>query len=274
MRAEIPYSQLVPTEKQARQVYVHLDELAVSIADHGLLQNLVVRRRPDGTFEVIAGERRRRAIGLLLLPVDQQLKEYGKVLGSWGGMGSVKSGCETDGIPCFVLPDSASDTVHAIENIQRENLWPWEFGRYLAGLNDAGYDQQWIAERLSKSQQHVSMFIKLGRCLSPQVTSAIEKTGDRDLVTQRNLLRIARLYDPVMLEPLHEKQVIEFEKILGHVRTYTKPSEDRSERHRVHDRAKRLARMGVPGHAKPYVRAIYEYLFTEGHAGKPNFKWK
>lgn len=274
MRAEIPYDRLVPTEKQARQSYVHLDEIAVSIADHGLLQNLVVREKPDGTFEVVAGERRRRAIGLLYLPVEKQIAEYGKVLGSWEGMGAVKSGCTTNGVPCFVLPASASELVHAVENIQRENLWPWEFGRYLGSLNDVGYDQKWLADRISKSQTFVSTHIRFGRCLSRQVTDAIEKTGDKHLLTEQGLLRLCRLYDPVMLEPLHEKQIEEFERLLGKTRAAPTHDESRSERHRVHDRAKRLARMGVPGHAKPYVRAIYEYLFTEEKVGKPNFKWK
>lgn len=277
MRLELAYSDLVPTADQSRHHYVHLDELALSIDAQGLLQNLVVRhRKSDDKYEVIAGERRRRAIGLLILPLEEQIREYGKPLGNWYGPGSAaeKSGSSNGGVPCFVLPDSAAEAAHLIENIQREDLWPWELGRRLLLWNEAGYDQAWIAERLSKNQQHVSAHIKLGRNLSRKVTDAIEKIGDRHLVTKQQLFRIARLYDPVMQEPLDLKQVDEFERILGKVRTYTKPEESKREKDRVHERAKRLKNMSVPGHAKPYVRAVLEFLFTERSLQKPHFNWK
>jgi ParB-like chromosome segregation protein Spo0J len=277
MRCEISFEELVPTEAQSRQHYVHLDELALSIDQQGLLQNLVVKHRPsDEKYEVIAGERRRRAIGLLILPIEVQVKEYGKPLGNWYGPGNAaeRSGSTSGGIPCFVLPASAAEAAHLLENVQREDLWPWELGRQLLLWNEAGYNQEWIAERLSKNQQYVSLYIKLGRCLSKKITEALEKIGDRQLVTRQQLSRLARLYDPVMQEPLHLQQVDEFEKLLGHVRTYTRPEQSKREKDRVHDRAKRLRNMAVPGHAKPYVRAVLEFLFTERQMHKPHFNWK
>jgi ParB-like chromosome segregation protein Spo0J len=275
MRVEVPFSRLVPTEKQARQRYMHLDELAASIAEHGLLQNLVVKERPDGTLEVIAGERRRRAIAILMMPLNDQIKEYDRVLGNWQGGGAEKSGCPNGGVPVFVLPKSADDAAaHLIENVEREDLWPWEVGRVLAAWHDAGYTHEWIAERIGKPRQVTSRLIMFGNQLSPKVTEAIEKIGDRTLIGKKMLEKISRIYDPVMREPLHIKQVEEFEKILGKARTYVPPEESKSERIRVHERAKRLARMGLPGHAKPYVKAIYEYLFEEGYGSKPDFNWK
>lgn len=277
MRCEIAFEDLVPTEAQSRQHYVHLDEMARSIDQQGLLQNLVVKHRPsDDKYEVIAGERRRRSIGLLILPLEIQIKEYGKPLGNWYGPGNAaeKSGSKQGGVPCFVLPASAAEAAHLLENVQREDLWPWELGRQLLLWNEAGYDQAWIAERLSKNQSYVSTHIKLGRCLSRKVTDALEKIGDRHLLSKQQLLRITRLYDPVMQEPLDLKQIEEFERLLGRVRTYTKPEESKSERHRVHERAKRLKNMSVPGHAKPYVRAVLEFLFSESSLHKPHFNWK
>ena len=273
-RVELPYESLVPTAAQARRQYVHLDELAMSIADHGLLQNLVAREKHDGTIEIIAGERRRRAIGLLLLPLPEQLRQFGKPLGNWHGGGAEKSGCTEGGVPVFVLPKTADEAAtHLIENVQREDLWPWEYGRELVSWHEAGYTQEWIAERVSKPRQVVSMLIMIGRQLSPKVSEAIERTGDKTLIGRKHLLRITRLYDPIMQEPLHLKQVEEFEKILGKTRQYVAPEESKSERIRVHERAKRLGRMKVPGHAKPYVRAVYEFLFSEGRT-TPNFNWK
>jgi len=274
-RVEVPYSKLVPTEHQARKKYLHLDELALSIANHGLLQNLVGREKPDGTVEVIAGERRRRAIGLLLLPLPEQLKEHGKVLGNWLGGGAEKSGCPNGGIPVFIMPKTAdAAAAHLIENIQREDLWPWEKGRELVSWSEAGYTQEWIADRVNLPRSEVGRLLHLGAHLSPKVTEAIEKTGDRTLIGKKLLLRIARLYDPVMQEPLHEKQVEEFETILGSKRSL-EPSKDKHPRFKVYDRAKRLGQCKVPGHAKPYVRAIYEYLFSnETYVRAPDFNWK
>lgn len=275
MRCELPYDRLVPTARQARQNYAHLDELAVSIADNGLLQNLVARELPDGTFEVVAGERRRRAIGLLLLPLEKQVEQYGKVLGNWIGGGAEKSGSESGGVPVFVIPATATEAAHAIENIQRDNLYPWEIGRHFIAWNDAGYNVEHIASIISKSDGYVRQHITIGRCLSPRVTGALERIGERDFMSQRDLLKICQLFDGIYQEPQHEKQVELFEKLLGRTkRGGPKNEESRSEKHRVFDRAKKLGHMAVPGHAKPYVRALFEYLFNPNPVQKPDFNWK
>lgn len=278
MRVEVPFNRLVPTEAQVRRQYLHLDELAESIANHGLLQNLVGVEKGDGVIEVRAGERRRRAIGLLLLPLEEQLKQFGRVLGNWKGGGAEKSDCPNGGVPVFILPRTADDVaIHMAENIQREDLWPWEKGRELASWYDAGYTQEDIAERVSKSRLEISALIRLGTRLSPKVTEAIERTGDRTLIGRKVLLKLAQLYDPILQEPMHLKQVEEFERILGTARRHVgrMPETAKSERLRVYDRAKRLGRVKVPGHAKPYVRAIYEYLFSEAaYVKTPNFNWK
>src|SRR5690606_11618157 len=58
-----PVDKIVPQSGQPRQRFVdeRLEELAQSIREHGLLEPLVVRRRKDDLFEIIAGERRWRA---------------------------------------------------------------------------------------------------------------------------------------------------------------------------------------------------------------------
>ncbi len=273
MRVEIPHELIDPTPANVRQHYTRLEELAVSIADNGLLQNLVVVQKGD-RYECRAGERRRRAIGYLLLPPDEQLKQFGSVLGGWHGMGATKSGSTTGGVPCFVVPVSAGEAANTIENIQREDLWPWELGKRLLEWNEAGYDQEYIGMRIGKSQTYVAKFIGIGRNLSPKVAKAIEQTGDKGLVSLKSLLKICKHFDPVLLEPLHDKQIEAFEEVLGHTRTYSRQDQKQGERTRVYTRAQKLARMSVPGHAKPYVRAIYEYLFNPRPVGKPDWNWK
>lgn len=60
----IPLSLLVPSHASVRRTgaVLSLDELAASIAAHGLLQNLQVRAGEDGKFRVVAGKRRLLAL--------------------------------------------------------------------------------------------------------------------------------------------------------------------------------------------------------------------
>ena len=63
----IPLTALVPSPANVRKtgVKIGIDELAASIAAHGLLQNLQVRPSKDGKYQVIAGGRRLAALKLL-----------------------------------------------------------------------------------------------------------------------------------------------------------------------------------------------------------------
>lgn len=58
----ILWSKLVASPRNARKVKTGVMEFAMSLAADGLIQNLAVVPREDGKFEVIVGERRRRAI--------------------------------------------------------------------------------------------------------------------------------------------------------------------------------------------------------------------
>lgn len=116
-----------------------LDELTRSIAQHGILQPLVVRRLPgDGGFELIAGERRLRAA---------------KKLG-W------------DKVPCVVRRDVKSDQSRLmfalIENIQRQNLNPVEEALAFQQLNmEYGLTHEEIGERVGKSRVAVTNIVRM-----------------------------------------------------------------------------------------------------------------
>ena len=66
----IQIERIVPNRYQPRQVFEpnKIKELAESIHEHGLLQPIVVRPIEEDMFEIIAGERRFRAIQSLNLP--------------------------------------------------------------------------------------------------------------------------------------------------------------------------------------------------------------
>ena len=70
----LPIHEIVPNREQPRKQFDDeaLQELADSIAQHGVLQPLLVRPMPDGSYQLVAGERRWRAsqiAGLNEVPV-------------------------------------------------------------------------------------------------------------------------------------------------------------------------------------------------------------
>jgi ParB family transcriptional regulator, chromosome partitioning protein len=70
----VPIGKIKPNSRQPRRYFDHaeLESLIASIREHGIVQPLVARKLADGTFELIAGERRLRAsmaLGLTTVPV-------------------------------------------------------------------------------------------------------------------------------------------------------------------------------------------------------------
>jgi hypothetical protein len=73
----IPIERITPMKDNPRQTFRHLDELADSIADRGLIQPLVVRRDPErpGYYMTVAGARRVLASNLLRGSEDREIRE-------------------------------------------------------------------------------------------------------------------------------------------------------------------------------------------------------
>jgi len=131
---------IVPQKGQPRQHFASekLDELAQSIKEHGLIEPLVVRRRGEGEFELIAGERRWRAA---------QRAGLREVL-------------------VVVRDVSARDAFELalIENVQREDLDPIEFAEALDRLvREHGYTQDTLAQRVGKDRSTIANALRLLR---------------------------------------------------------------------------------------------------------------
>ncbi|MGE5372941.1 MAG: ParB/RepB/Spo0J family partition protein [Solirubrobacterales bacterium] len=113
-----------------------LEELAASIKTHGVLQPLLVRPLDDGTYELIAGERRLRAskrVGLEAVPV--MVKE---------------------------MEDNSAREAALIENLQREDLNPVEEAMaYQEMLVNYKYTQDELANRIGKSRAYVANTCRL-----------------------------------------------------------------------------------------------------------------
>lgn len=134
----LPVELIAPNPRQPRR---HFDEetlvsLAGSLSERGILQPVLVRPVPGGTYELIAGERRWRAAQLAGL----------------------------DTIPALVRPhdDATSLELALIENMAREDLNPVEEARACALLVDElGLTQEAIGRRVGKSRVAVSNLLRL-----------------------------------------------------------------------------------------------------------------
>ena len=113
-----------------------IEELSQSIKAQGVMQPIVLRRRPEGGYEIIAGERRWRA--------------------------SVKAGLSE--VPAVVreVTDEQALALALIENLQREDLNPLEEARALGRLRDEfGLTQQEVADAVGKSRTAVTNLLRL-----------------------------------------------------------------------------------------------------------------
>ncbi len=130
--------EIEPNREQPRQNFDEeaLNELASSIAEHGILQPLIVRPTPDGGYQLVAGERRWRAAriaGLTEVPVI------------------VKT-----------LTDSEVSVIALIENLQRENLNPMEEAEGIQKLIDEfDFTQEQAAQKLGKSRSALTNTLRL-----------------------------------------------------------------------------------------------------------------
>ena len=127
-----------PNRDQPRKIFDEdaLAELADSIAKHGVIQPLLVRPMPDGSYQLVAGERRWRAsrmAGLTEVPVV--IKE---------------------------LSDDEAMALALIENLQREDLNAIEEAQGITALMDTlSLTQDEAAERVGKSRPAVANALRL-----------------------------------------------------------------------------------------------------------------
>jgi len=135
---QIPTEMIAPNPKQPRQSFdeAGLLALAESIKVRGVLQPVLVRPLPGGTYELIAGERRWRAAQL----------------------------AELELLPAVVRhhDDAASLEVALIENMVREDLNPIEEAKACAALTEElGLSREEVGQRVGRSRVAVSNLIRL-----------------------------------------------------------------------------------------------------------------
>jgi ParB family chromosome partitioning protein len=134
---EVPVDQISPNPRQPRHTLHEdkLQDLANSIAEHGLIQPLIVTRKGT-TYQLIAGERRWRACQLVGLTT----------------------------VPVIIKETSPQQMLELaiVENIQRADLNPLEEAEaYQQLMEEFGLTQEAVAERVGKSRTAVANIVRL-----------------------------------------------------------------------------------------------------------------
>ena len=136
----VPVEFLRPGKYQPRRIMdsEHIEELAESIRDKGIIQTIIVRRHPDEpqAYEIIAGERRWRAAQVARLhEVPIIVKDF---------------------------DDKETLEVALIENLQRQDLSPLEEAEgYQRLMDEFGHTQEVLAKGIAKSRSHVANMVRL-----------------------------------------------------------------------------------------------------------------
>jgi ParB family chromosome partitioning protein len=165
---KIPIDYIVPNRFQPRTVFDEekIEELSHTIRIHGIIQPIVVRQYEVNQYEIIAGERRYRAM---------------KKLGWTEAPAIIKN-----------LNDTETASIALIENLQREELSPIEeaiaYGRLLELHN---LTQEALAQRLGKGQSTVANKLRLLKLPQPVQEALLNKA-----ITERHARALISLKNP------------------------------------------------------------------------------
>ena len=176
---ECDIEKIVPNKHQPRRYFAEegLDELTQSIIEHGVIQPLIVVAQPDGSYQLIAGERRLRAsqrAGLKKVPV----------------------------VIRTVDNDDSLLELALIENIQRKDLNVIEEAEaYNKLIEKFNYTQEQAAQRVGKKRSTITNILRLLQ-LPPYIKNDLEQ-GSLTEGHARVLLRI--LDNPSELQELRNQ---------------------------------------------------------------------
>lgn|SRR5699024_1577618 len=170
---QVAIDTIVPNQYQPRTIFSEekIEELARTIHTHGVIQPIVIRKMDDERYEIIAGERRYRAM---------------KSLG-W-----------TE-VPAIIrnLDDKETASIALIENLQREELTPIEEAQAYDQLLDLHeLTQEALAQRLGKGQSTIANKLRLLK---------LPETVQEAIMDKRITERHARALIPLKEEALQQQ---------------------------------------------------------------------
>ncbi len=161
----IAVSDIEPNPKQPRRDFdeTAINELAESVKLHDIIQPVTVSKLANGKYRLIAGERRWRAAKLA----------------------GIKD------IPAYVRQANDAELLELalLENLQREDLNAMEISlSYKRMMEELGYNQEQVAERMGKDRSTVANFIRLLK-LPPDIQLAV-RSGEISMGHARALINV------------------------------------------------------------------------------------
>lgn len=162
---QLEVNKIVPNRFQPRTIFDEekIKELAQTIRTHGMIQPIIVRKIDDRNYELIAGERRWRAVTLL----------------------------EWEHIPAIIrdLTDTETASIALIENLQREELTAIEEAKaYSQLLEMHSLTQEALAQRLGKNQSTIANKLRLLKLPEPVQDALMKKE-----ITERHARALIKL---------------------------------------------------------------------------------
>lgn len=171
-------SEVEPNKDQPRKHFDKeaLQQLADSISEHGVIQPLIVRSMPDGSYQIVAGERRWRAAKM-------------------AGLSEIPVVIRDD------LTEEQAMQIAMIENLQRENLNPIEEALgYKELLDKYSITQDKLAKALGKARSSITN--SLGLLTMPNAVQEMLKNGTLTVGHCKALKKIKD--EAVMIELAHK----------------------------------------------------------------------
>lgn len=174
---EIELSKIHPNPDQPRTFFDQdaLEELAASIRSLGIVQPITLREMPDGSYQIISGERRYRA--------------------------SLMAGLET--VPAYIKTAEDDNVMEMalIENIQREDLNAIEISlAYQKLLDTYQLTQDQLSERIGKKRATVANYLRLLK-LPAEIQIGLKKK----LIDMGHARALVTVTDPAMQLDIYEK---------------------------------------------------------------------
>lgn len=173
----LPLDLLKPDPNQPRKLFRNIESLAKSIEEQGIIQPIIVSpKSKDGSYMIIAGERRYRAAQLANLP----------------------------SLPCIIRQETDANVLilQLLENDQRENVSPLEESEALSKLiDDMKISKAQIARELGREASWVSIRLGLQKA-SDGIKSLIQEGVIEDIRTLHEL----RMFEEA--EPIKAKALI------------------------------------------------------------------
>lgn len=191
----IDTNKIIPNKNQPRKVFDKkaLEELSQSIKNYGVIQPITVRKIYDDIYEIVAGERRFKAVKLLNM----------------------------DTIPAVVIEvgEEQSAAMALIENLQREDLdFIEEAMAYERLIEDFELNQTQLAEKLGKSQSTIANKMRILK-----LPESVKQKIREGKLSERHARALLKLDDEELLLSIVEKvikkdlKVSETEKLVNSI---------------------------------------------------------